>query len=550
MRVLFITRRFSYLRNYEAAILGLARRGHALHLVSVAGEGRLEGTAMLERWAEQVPGITFERLPPPPATHAKTSLRGRVSMMLDYLRFLDPAYRGSPGLIERARRRTPVGFLRWLESTLASRPGVRSSCAWFLRNVERAAPRRTELDGFLRAQAPDIVLFTPLIAMQSEEQDLLAAAVEQGLRTVFCVLSWDNLSSKALLRTMPDLVTVWNNVQRDEARVLHGVPDERIAVTGAQSFDRWFDREPSRPRQEFLARVGLPVDRPFLLWVCSALLRTSPMEARFVRRWIAAVRGSSDPVLRSIPILVRPHPARMLEWSSVSLDDFTDVSLWGANPVDEDSSNDYFDSLYHCAAIAGLNTSAFLEGAIVGRPVYTVLLPEFHESQEGTLHFPYLLEVAGGLLYAARDMNSHLDDLAAALRRPTGSIDERSRRFVEAFVRPNGLDSNATSHFIRAIEDTAPRPAQRSPAQAPQEAAAPFRWTFQWLERVSRKPAVKEWLTSPFELEVRKRREARQHRQLEKARYREEKAETIRRYRAKKRAREEEAARQVTPADP
>lgn len=544
MRVLFIARRFSYLRNYEAAILGMARRGHTLHLVSVAGEGRLEGTAMLERWAEQVPGITFERLPAPPATHTKTSLRGRVSMMLDYLRFLDPAYRGSPGLIERARRRTPVGFLRWLESTLASRDGVRRLCAWFLRHVELAAPRRHELDGFLRNQAPDIVLFTPLIAMQSEEQDLLAAAVEQGMRTVFCVLSWDNLSSKALLRTMPDLVTVWNNVQRDEARVLHGVPDERIAVTGAQSFDRWFNREPSRPRQEFLARVGLPVDRPFLLWVCSALLRTSPMEARFVRRWIAAVRAAADPQLRSIPILVRPHPARMLEWSTVSLDGFSDVSLWGANPVDEDSSNDYFDSLYHCAAIAGLNTSAFLEGAIVGRPVYTVLLPEYHESQEGTLHFPYLLEVAGGLLYAARDMDSHLTDLAAALRRPA-AIDPRSRRFVEAFVRPNGLDSNATSHFIQAIEETAQRPAQRAPALAPRDAPAVFRWIYRWLEGQSRRPAVKDWLTSPFELELRKRHEARKQRQLEKVRYREEKAEKLRAYRLRKQARE--SKQPVTP---
>ena len=539
MRVLFIARRFSYLRNYEAAILGLARRGHALHLVSVAGEGRLEGTAMLERWAEQVPGITFERLPAP-ATHAKASLRGRISMMLDYLRFLDPAYRGSPGLIERARRRTPVGFLRWLESTLARQHWVRRRCAWILRQLELAAPRRHELDDFLRAQAPDIVLFTPLIAMQSEEQDLLAAAVEQGLRSVFCVLSWDNLSSKALLRTMPDLVTVWNNVQRDEARVLHGVPDERIAVTGAQSFDRWFNREPSRPRQEFLARVGLPVDRPFLLWVCSALLRTSPMEARFVRRWIAAVRASADPDLRDIPILVRPHPARLLEWSKVSLEGFDDVSLWGANPVDEDASNDYFDSLYHCAAIAGLNTSAFLEGAIVGRPVYTVLLPEYRESQEGTLHFPYLLEVAGGLLYASRDMNSHLADLAAALRRPAG-IDERSRRFVEAFVRPNGLDSNATTHFIQAIEETAHRPAQRAPAASRAQALPPFTWIYNWLERRSRTPAVKQWLTSPFELELRRRREARRQRQLEKLRYREKKAEKLRAHRGKKQARDREA---------
>jgi hypothetical protein len=535
MRVLFVARRFSYLRNYEAPLLELARRGHSLHLVSVAGEGRLEGTAMLERWAQQVPGITFERLPPPPASHAKSGLRARITMMVDYLRFLDPAYRGSPGLIERARRRTPVGFLRLLESTLVRRPHARRLGAWFLRNLELAAPRRSELDDFLRGHRPDIVLFTPLIAMQSEEQDLLAAAVEQGLRTVFCVLSWDNLSSKALLRTMPDLVMVWNDTQADEARRLHGVPADRVAVTGAQSFDRWFNRRPSKTRGEFLARVGLPADRPFLLWVCSALLRTSPMEAKFVRRWVAAIRSSPDPLLREISILVRPHPARMHEWSKVSLADFGGVSLWGANPVDEDASSDYFDSLYYCAAIAGLNTSAFIEGAIVGRPIYTVLLPEFRESQEGTLHFPYLLEVAGGLLYASRDMDAHLADLAGAVRRPPVA-DERSRRFVAAFVRPRGLDSEATTHFIHAIEETARKPARAPQARRP--APAVFRFLYAWLERRSRAARAKEWLTSPFELELERLRERRRRRQLEKASYRAQKAEKLRRHRAAKQARE------------
>ena len=50
---------------------------------------------------------------------------------------------------------------------------------------------------------------------------------------------------------------------------------------------------------------------------------------------------------------------------------------------------------------------------------------------------------------------------------------------------------------------------------------------------------------SPFELELRKRREARKKRQLEKVRYREEKAEKLRAYRAKKQARDPEAARQA-----
>ena len=36
----------------------------------------------------------------------------------------------------------------------------------------------------------------------------------------------------------------------------------------------------------FCRQVGLPADRPFILYVCSALFRGSPVEERFVLDWI------------------------------------------------------------------------------------------------------------------------------------------------------------------------------------------------------------------------------------------------------------------------
>jgi hypothetical protein len=507
MRILFIARRFSYLKNFEAPILQFARRGHAVHLVALIGEGKLEGTAMVERWAECEPKITFERLSRPTAHEGKSGLSARISMMVDYLRYLDPAYQEAQGLVERARRRTSTGFLRLVHAAPLRLPRVRRAACALLRRLEAAAPRRPEFDALLRTQKPDVVLFTPLIALQSEEQEVLTAAVEQGLRTVFCVMSWDNLSSKAVIRTMPDLVTVWNDTQRDEAQRLHHVPGDRIAVTGAQTFDHWFDRQPSRSRVQFLNRVGLPSDRPFLLWVCSSLFRTSPMEARFVRRWIEAIRASAHPVLRTVPILVRPHPTRLREWSRVRIDDLAPTSLWGANPVDPESRNDYFDSLFYSAAVVGLNTSAFLEAAIVGRPVYTVLLPEFRESQEDTLHFPYLLKVAGGLLHAADDMDTHMAALAAALDQPTAAS-ERSRRFVEAFIRPRGLDTTATSRFVAVIEQLMQQ-SRRPPLQLV-KAGVLARRLYLWLAPRSRHSPIREWLTTPDEhMTKAKAREAR-----------------------------------------
>jgi hypothetical protein len=140
--------------------------------------------------------------------------------------------------------------------------------------------------------------------------------------------------------------------------------------------------------------------------------------------------------------------------------------------VDDASKDDYFESLFYSAAVVGLNTSAFLEGAIVGRPVHTVLLPEFQENQEGVLHFHYLLRVGGGVLQAGRTLEEHHAQLAASIERP---VPQPGAGFVQAFVRPRGLDVAATPVFCDAVEELLAQP-------APAPAARPLRFVvLRWL---------------------------------------------------------------------
>ena len=122
--------------------------------------------------------------------------------------------------------------------------------------------------------------------------------------------------------------------------------------------------------------------------------------------------------------------------------------------MDAASKTDYFDSLYHASAVVGLNTSAMIEAGILGRPVHTVLLPEFNDSQEGTVHFHYLLDGPDALLWAARSLDQHADMLAASLEGRSADPD-RSARFVRTFVRPGPIDTPATVRFVDALEQGA-----------------------------------------------------------------------------------------------
>jgi hypothetical protein len=268
------------------------------------------------------------------------------------------------------------------------------------------------------------------------------------------VHSWDNLTNKGLIHVHPDRVFVWNGAQVREAQTMHGIEAERVVPTGAPCYDQWFTRAPSTSREEFCGKVGLPAEKPFLLYLCSSQF-IAPREADFVKRWVQALRSASDPRVRETSILIRPHPRNdMSRWKRFDLSGFPHVVLWpeeGTNPVDAVSKNDYFDSLYHSAAAVGINTSAQIEAGIVGKQVYSIRASEYVATQEGTLHFHYLLTEHGGLLHMAETLEEHARAIARVFER-SEEDDRKLRAFVEGFVRPRGLDAPATPLLADAIE--------------------------------------------------------------------------------------------------
>ncbi len=457
MKILFIARHYSYLRLFESAIEQLAARDHDITLAADREE-TLGGRGMVERIVARFPNV---RLTEAPGRHAGawSELARRLRLGLDYLRFLESRYASTPHLRRRGRDRAPRFVVRLAESGLSAVCGGPAGIARGLAWLERGLPNAPASEAFIRDAAPDVLLLTPLVDMGSPQLDHFAAARTLGVRTVLPVGSWDHLSSKAILRTIPERVIVWNESQRTEAVEMHRVPPERVVVTGAQAYDQWFDRRPSIGYEEFCTKVGLRPDRPFILYVCSSLFRGTASEPAFVEQWMQAVRGSDDPQLNGVGILVRPHPARLDEWRSVDLSGYRNAAFWGAHPVDQEAKDDYFASMYYSAAVVGLNTSAFLEAAVVGKPVHTVLLPDIsRDNQEGTLHFHYLLDVNGGLLRVARSLDEHVRLLTSSLAGHGGG-DEKAARFVEGFVRPYGRGVAATPRFVEAVEDAASLPA-------------------------------------------------------------------------------------------
>jgi hypothetical protein len=310
---------------------------------------------------------------------------------------------------------------------------------------------------------------------------------------------------------------------------MHRLPEDRIVVTGAQCYDRWFERVPTRSRKEFARHAGLPDDRPFVLWACSALLPGTPPEPGIFLRWASQLRRSMDPRVRDVPILLRPHPSRTAEWADGAWRTVGNVAMFGGPPVDDEGREDYFESLFYSDAVVGITTSAFLEAAVVGRPVMSFYSDDLIPEHEGSLHFQYLVDGEHGLLTMARSLDEHERQLANVLAGPPEDMLLRQRRFVRDFVRPRGLDVRATHIAADAMERLHERP-RVGPASA---RSALGRFGLRQLQRMERDPRWRHLILDEREID----REAREQdklriRGMELSRKRAAKAQAL----AKKRA--------------
>ena len=325
LRILFSVRNPSYVRHYESVLRALAERGHEVLLVTERPEKKGWPPSVLAL-AEECPLISLSRMPVV-ANDPWWELACRYRQARFYLRFLAPEYSGTPALLVRARSRAPrlactTRRIARRGSTRTAPPGARP------RSSRAATCTAAGFHPYIQELTPDVVVLTPLVVLKTSQLDLGRAATELGVRNVFAVASWDNLSSKGELTYRPQKVLVWNEVQAQEAIELHQVEPDRILVTGAQVFDEWFEKRPSTRRDEFCARVGLRADKPIVLYVCSALLEGSPPEPDFVMRWIRHLRSSAHPVLRECGILVRPHFKRGEQWDQRAFAALDNVVCW------------------------------------------------------------------------------------------------------------------------------------------------------------------------------------------------------------------------------
>ncbi len=310
------------------------------------------------------------------------------------------------------------------------RPAVQQT----LHRWERRIPVDRAILRQLEGAHADIVVASPYIYGHSREVDYVKAAQRLGIPTAAVVQSWDNLTTKGTYHVMPDILIVWNEPLAEEAFRIHGVPRERIIVTGAPRFDAWLATKPSTSRQQFLSNVGLPANDNYVTYLCSSNSIAGD-ETAFVCELADGLR--QYPPTQHLKLLVRPYPSNTGIWDNVSRENMVVWPRQGGIPDTLETRSQFYDTLHHGIAAFGVNTTAFLEAAMADKPCVTAFTEHYQRTQVESAHFQHLLRA--DFIEIADGFGEAVKLLAQVCAGADHKADNR-RRFVREFIRPQGLD--------------------------------------------------------------------------------------------------------------
>jgi len=399
-------------RSFDGVVRELCDRGHRVTALIGEQDKPARQDRGLRVCADEVEGFDVEPL----LTRRRWLRLAGVRELQDCAIFLKPNH-PSPAIAARFRRlvRYPLRHVAKRPRLLriAASPGVQR----ILRRVEPLIPPDPAVLRWLRARGPDVVVASPFILPRSGELEYAKAARILGIPTVVAVLSWDNLTTKGTFHLDPDRVFVWNRDLVREAIEIHGIAPRRLVVTGAPPFDYLFDAFAAPDRKSFCEEAGLDPDAPYVLYLGSSSFIAGD-ETPFVEGLVQSLR--SHPGIATAQILVRPHPLNAADWRGFRADG---VVVWPRDGewVDFDAAQARLrTSLLHAAATLGVNTSAFLEAAIVDRPSVVVLTEQYRSRQTELGHFRLLLKA--GFLHEARGFEEAGDVLSRLLAGDSGSF--------------------------------------------------------------------------------------------------------------------------------
>ena len=225
--------------------------------------------------------------------------------------------------------------------------------------------------GLFEKHRPRFVFSTDIFG----ENDVLLTreAGHRRIPVVGMVRSWDNPTTKGVLRVVPEKIIVHSQVMKRELIKFHDCKEKRIFVAGYPQFDGWISG-PTLSRDEFFRKIGADPGKRLILFAPAGSV-LSDTDWQLCQMLKEGLDEGSLP--RDIQVLIRNHPHHPAELSRFERDPRFIIEVpgirdkgWSDKTVEfGPEENDHLrNSIYYSDIIMYVATTLGLDAAVFNKP--------------------------------------------------------------------------------------------------------------------------------------------------------------------------------------
>lgn len=250
---------------------------------------------------------------------------------------------------------------------------------------------------------PDVVFGTS--GFRWWDFTILAHAKRRGIPAVLMLRSWDNLSTKAFLFVIPDLLLVQNPVMVKEAIDWHDVPRETIRLVGSPPYDHYADPSWFLSREKVAQEIGIDPSKHWIGYFSGPLL-TGILECEDKGEHIKMVQDAMrDGRIKDVEIVASIHPDNksVFEANKVHCPVLNLVKGW---KFDVEQTRLLASFIKECSVMTHFGSTVSLDAAVLDTPSIIIGFNGHRDRDipwqkklsvafDHTLHMQYLLRTGG-----------------------------------------------------------------------------------------------------------------------------------------------------------
>lgn len=307
---------------------------------------------------------------------------------------------------------------------------------------------------------PSIIFATNVFAELDIE--LLREAKRRNIPTLGMVKSWDNVTSKGLIRQVPDKMIVHTERVRNEVVMYADMRSEQIVVCGVPQYDIYF-RPDSSERIAFWTRFGIDGTKKVILYLEPGL----KLAPRGHEIWQMLDMAIDDGKIKSkVDVFLSVHPAyayradiaeKLAHIRPVKFGyrlAANDLKTW---ELSNDAYKDVMRVVRYSDLVITTGSTMNIESSIFNKPIINIAfdgresLP-YHESVRQYYDYTHLLPIvrSGGvkIAYSFDDLVSDVNEL---LRHPEWGEEGRESIVKEQCLYTDGKSAERIGKAILAF---------------------------------------------------------------------------------------------------